>query len=182
MTKIETSTKDLKKLMWVKNSRISDIFKKNLNLLRKWDHNIINNNFISQTRENMKKALYKTILTLWIIFLIFLFIKAFNVRYEDTFREWSEVMCDIWVWNPIRWIVVAEDKERIYIKWQSQCLMYCLDDPNLEEWEEEELWATHKYLERYDDDDVKYKSICYRIWNNKDKMKAIINRYWRDDE
>lgn len=130
----------------------------------------------------MKKALYKTILTLFIIFLIFLFIKAFNVRYEDTFREWSEVMCDIWVWNPIRWIVVAEDKKRIYIKWQSQCLMYCLDDPNLEEWEAEELWATHKYLERYDDDDVKYKSICYRLWNNKDKMKAIINRYWRDDE
>ncbi len=138
--------------------------------------------FISQTRENMKKALYKTILTLWIIFLILLFIKAFNVRYEDTFREWSEVMCDIWVWNPIRWIVVAEDKKRIYIKWQSQCLMYCLDDPNLEEWEAEELWATHKYKERYDDDDVKYKSVCYRIWNNKDKMKAIINRYWRDDE
>lgn len=89
-------------------------------------------------------------------------------------------MCDIWVWNPIRWIVVAEDKKRIYIKWQSQCLMYCLDDPNLEKWEAEELWATHKYKERYDDDDVKYKIECYRVWNYDDKMKAIINRYWRD--
>jgi len=126
----------------------------------------------------MKKVAYIFIT----IFLFYVFLTAFAVRYEQTHREWKEVMCDIWVWNPMRWLVVSEDSERIYIKWEEQCQMYCLDDPYLEEWEAEELWATHKYWERYTSDDVKYKSVCYRIGNDNDKMKAIINRYWRDEE
>ena len=93
-------------------------------------------------------------------------------------------MCDIWVWDPIKWTVVAEDKKRIYIEWESQCLMYCLDNPYapLDEEEIQQMNVNHKYKERYTNDDVKYKSACYRIWNDDDKMKAIINRYWRDEE
>lgn len=130
----------------------------------------------------MKKIIIWAVSFVIIIFCLRLFLLAFHSWYNQTFWKWSYVVCDIWVWDPIRWRVVAEDKERIYIKWESQCLMYCLDDPYLEEWEAEKMGATHKYQERYADDDVKYKSICYRSWNDEDKMKAIINRYWRDDE
>lgn len=119
------------------------------------------------------------------IILRYIFMIAFCKRYEDTHRKWKQVMCDIWIGDSMRGLVVAENKDMIYIKGQFQCLMYCLDNPRVEYTEEEikEMNITHKYEERYDGDDVKFKSECYRIWNNEDKMEAIINWYgWEHEE
>ena len=120
--------------------------------------------------------------TIFIAICVYAFLFAFKSRLDDKIREWKEVMCDIWVWDSFRWTVVAEDDERIYIKWQRQCLMYCRNAPYWDEAMLDEMWVNEEYQKRYDDDDVKFKFECYRIGNDNDKMKAIINRYWRDEE
>ena len=129
----------------------------------------------------MKKIIIWAVSFVIFIFCLRLFLLAFHSWYNQTFWKWSYVVCDIWVWDPIRWRVASEDKERIYIKWERQCLMYCKNAPYWDEDQLNEMWITEEYKERYPDDDVKYKSECYRSWNDEDKMKAIINRYWRDD-
>lgn len=62
--------------------------------------------------------------------------------------------------------------------------MYCRNAPYGDETMLDDMGVTEEYLQWYMYDDVKYKSECYReeqgvMYN--DKMKAIINRYGRDD-
>ena len=130
-----------------------------------------------------------TRLIIWIIVVWVWFPIGINIYdnwYKETHWKRTHVRCDIWVWDAFKGLVVAEDDERIYISGQRQCLMYCWGSPYEDEEMKNlltEMGVTEEYLQWYPDDDVKYKSECYReeqglMYN--DKMKAIIERYGWD--
>lgn len=129
-----------------------------------------------------------TRLIIWIIVVWVWFPIGINVYdnwYKETHWKGTHVRCDIWVWDAMKGLVLAEDDERIYISWQRQCLMYCRNAPYWDEEMLDEMGVTEEYLQWYLEDDVKYKSECYReTWPYmySDKMKAIVEWYWWDDE